>query len=423
MNTPMPSMTRLLVRTLSASFVLAVMLAGCATDGPDTDREISPGPTSMLDPTDYDANRVAIEQFYHRDFLNYWERHGLPATARLDLLLDNSRNGTTSAFAALKAVFDRGAFVSALEAGELPALFTTLYRQRIDAGMEPWPAATRAIRELVIAADLEREIDMPDDRDMAPTEILASVFSVAFPQAAELYAPSAAGKQPKVPLEPPQDPVCQPGSNAFEPMVTSRPPGTDDNDTSSTRDWTDISGILWDTTYNASCVAQAVGPCAAKLGIRGDGISGDTMTCSDWNDLSRAVGAVERGPGGTRMSKVNEWFRGKGYCASIAYDGLFESACDEARKAHARGCNVLMHYSDPNGGSAHVEMVRSLSTNADDSEKCTVATFSWGQRETVGYDRGSYSGKTDGRRYRNQNEAKSYLEGTGNAKLYYYCPC
>lgn len=147
------------------------------------------------------------------------------------------------------------------------------------------------------------------------------------------------------------------------------------------------------------------------------------MTCSDWNDLSRAVGAVERGPGGTKMSNVNEWFRGKGYCASIAYDGPFESACDEARKAHARGCNVLMHYSDPAGGSAHVEMARSLSTDANDSGKCTVATFSWGQRETVEYDRGSYSGKSDGRRYRNPTEAKSYLEGTGNAKLYYYCPC
>lgn len=53
------------------------------------------------------------------------------------------------------------------------------------------------------------------------------------------------------------------------------------------RKWTEVSSILWDTTYNSSCGAQSVGPCAAKIGLLDA-----EMTCEDWNDLSRDLGAV-----------------------------------------------------------------------------------------------------------------------------------
>ena len=147
------------------------------------------------------------------------------------------------------------------------------------------------------------------------------------------------------------------------------------------------------------------------------------MTCQDWNQLSRALGAEERGSGGASLSGIASWFRGKGYCASTAYDGAFESACNEARKALARGCDVLMYYKDDANTSAHIEMVRGITTNANDSEQCSVRTWSWGQRESVTYDSGRYSNKSDGRRYRTAGEAKSYLEGSGKAKLIYYCSC
>jgi hypothetical protein len=66
-------------------------------------------------------------------------------------------------------------------------------------------------------------------------------------------------------------------------------------------------------------------------------------------------------------------------------------------------------------------MVTKIDTDPNDSRKATVTTLSWGQSATVTYNRGEYSNKSDGQRYKADPNKKSYLQGTGNATFYYYC--
>ena len=95
---------------------------------------------------------------------------------------------------------------------------------------------------------------------------------------------------------------------------------------------------------DASCVGQGLGLCLAKLGVL-DPLSKDEATaCAQWVALGEALGSKpwgEDGVGAT-VSEMSRYARGKGVTVSTAWNGLFETSCQEAAAALTRGCNVLV---------------------------------------------------------------------------------
>ena len=367
------------------------------------------------DPTDYDFDRPFVAEFYQSDPQGYWALHGFPALSRLSNQLEDLAINPLGAFDGISSAFDEPSFLGALETGDLPQDFIGQVNAFLDLGLSTLEALLESIRLFV------RELDSLDPVEDAQRiseihQTFATVFKVAFtPSEIETLAPEA---QKEFSTDPPPN-----GGNSYDRHefdsfsrdLDTPTPGPDDNDTSTERKWTEITTVHWKTTYNASCVAQAVGPSAAKLGILKE-----KMTCKDWNDLSRKLGADE-GEAGASQSDVAAWYRGHGYGCSRAWDGLFESACEEAKKALDRGCDVVMRYRSPDDTKGHQEMVTGITVDSSDDEKCTVTTLSWGQAATVTYDSGNYSDKSDGMRYRQEGEDKSYLERDGSAFLLYYC--
>jgi hypothetical protein len=231
--------------------------------------------------------------------------------------------------------------------------------------------------------------------------MLGQAFAMTFEASSLLAIDILAEKKGAVP---------QPQNNVITCAV---PTGADDHKTVGPIPWNEVSTpTAWNTTYDASCVAQATGPCAAKLGI-----IPSTVTCEQWNDLSKELQAST--PHHGDIDKQNDWFEKHGYTKSWAYDGPSESACSEAAKALKRGCDVILTYEASDGSASHQEMVTEITGASDDSTSCEVFTLSWGQSAVVGYNGGTYEGKSDGARY---GEKGKWLAGTGKARFRYYCP-
>jgi hypothetical protein len=163
----------------------------------------------------------------------------------------------------------------------------------------------------------------------------------------------------------------------------------------------------------------AVGASLAKLGV----ISTNT-TCQFWNELSRLLGATP-GTLGAYPSDIAAFYASLGYGCNQAYDGPFESAVEEAKKALERGCDVQIDYYKTDRSRGHTEMVTGITIDPNNSSKATISTLSWGSGATVTYtgssSGGTYSGKSDGQSYRKSNETVSYLEQTGISVIRYYC--
>ena len=138
------------------------------------------------------------------------------------------------------------------------------------------------------------------------------------------------------------------------------------------------------------------------------------MDCAAWNSLGQQLSATPGTPGAPAGS-WSSWYQARGYGCTIAKDGPLESAREEARKAHNRGCDVLLHYIPDGGGQSHIEMVAGF---PPDTLGESVSTLSWGTVANVTVIFGRFFSKTDAGRY----GANSFLSRSGSAVFYYYCP-
>ncbi len=370
------------------------------------------------DTTDYSADRPDMTGFYTNDPVGYWATNGIPALARLADINQDLGNSPMPAFEGLQPAYSEVLFTNALMQGLLPPDFENLIAMQLAEGMTPWQALVSSLRTNVMQLD---EIIQQSGTNAAATgpiyQTLTAVFQTAFnPAGLSALIPEPGKTYPFPPTTNGPDLIDIFGSDAHDEMLVSSAPNN--NNTNVLTTWDRVTTAPTGTTYNASCVAQAVGPCSAKLGILGNNVSPKI-----WNDLSKDVGA-KPGQASGKISGVASYYDSKGYSATRAWNGLFglskESALEEAKAALDRGCDVLVCYSK--GGKSHMEMVTGIEIEAGSKGyKGTVNTLSWGTAAHFSYDNGSYSGKSDGSEYRKQGEQKSYLEGTGTADLYYYC--
>jgi hypothetical protein len=371
-----------------------------------------------LDTTDYNADRTNMTAFYTNNLVGYWVTNGIPALARLADMKQDLGDSPMPAFEGLQPAYSEVVFTNALKLGLLPPAFASLVNMQLEQGMTPWQALLGSLRTNILQLD---EIIQTSGSNAPATgpiyQTIATVFQTAFyPGGLQSLVPEPQKTYPFPPQTNGPDWQNYFGSDAFtERLITS---GPNNNNTNVFTTWDRVSSPPTGTTYNASCVAQAVGPCSVKLGLISTNVSPKI-----WNDLSKEVGAKPGQPG-ANQSGVASYYKSKGYSASRASNGLFglstESALEEAKAALDRGCDVLVVYSQ--GGESHEEMVTEINIlPGSRGYKGTVRTLSWGSSAQFSYDNGSYSNKSDGRDYRGPNENKSYLEGTGTANFYYYC--
>lgn len=371
-----------------------------------------------LDNTDYTVDRPDTTAFYTNDVAGYWVTNGIPTLARLADIKQDLGDDPMPAFEGLEPAYSEVLFTNALMQGLLPPDFEDLVLTQLEEGMTPWQALVSSLRTNVMQLDEDGE---ESGTNAAATnaiyQTIAAVFQSAFnPAGLAALMPEPGKTYPFPPATNGPDWMDIYGSDAFDDLVLTS--GANNNNTNTFSTWDHVTSPPTGTTYNAACVAQAVGPCSVKLGLIGNNVSPKI-----WNDLSKDVGATAGGEGAT-TSGVGSYYNSKGYSATRAWNGLFglstESALEEAKAALDRGCDVLVRYSK--NGHGHQEMVTGIEIEAGSKGyKGTISTLSWGQAAHFSYDNGSYSNKSDGRRYRGEGEAKSYLEGTGTVDLYYYC--
>jgi uncharacterized repeat protein (TIGR01451 family) len=370
------------------------------------------------DPTDYNADRLALTEYYTNSPNGYWVTNGIPALARLAGMRQDLGDDPMPAFEGMEPGYSGIPFTNALQLGLLPPGFALLVNQQLAEGMTPWQALLNALRTNVLKLDQIIAQSGTNDPKVGPIyQTLSNVFQYAFnPSALQALTPPPQKNY----HFPPQLTGCNFidffGTDAFSLVLPSN--GPNDNNTNVLSTWDSVTQPPAGTTHNASCVAHAVGPSAAKLGIISSNVSAKA-----WNDLSKALKA-KPGEGSASMADVAAWYNSHGYGATRAWNGVFglstESALEEAKAALGRGCDVLVCYIS--GGKSHLEMVTEIDILAGSrGYKGTVKTISWGQSAQFSFDNGSYSNKSDGRRYRKSDEPKSYLEGMGTAEFYYYC--
>jgi hypothetical protein len=399
-------------------FLLSLLvLAGCPDE--KEPEEPPPGPVELeRDPTDYRRDRPTMEQFYKADPLGYWASYGLPPLARLAEALQGDGEDAAQVFSGIAQDFRESEFLAALERRTLPSDFASHATPVLEQGGTAWEAFLAGTRNLVQELDIVRAEQGPSAPRLAQiTASLRTVMEISFTPAGLAVLAPEGSKVFTTERPPPANPVCQAGTDPFTSTPAPPSPAPDDQDTSTSIAWDKIEFITWRTTYNAACVAHAFGACGAKLGL-----FDNQVTCKEWNEFSQAVGAVP-GQLGSNMDKACNWFRTQGYCCSTAQNGQGSTACAEAAAALRRGCDVMLHYESSDHTKAHVEMVRGFVSGSPDNGECSVLTLSWGKSSSVTYDNGTFSGKRDGRRYRQPGETSSYLEGSGIGTLYYYCRC
>ncbi len=393
---------------------LALLLAlACAKDDlPQPEPEANPN--VVLDLTDYESGRPNVARHYLDDVLSYWAKSGFPALARLSRINESIGEDPFMNFTMVLSAFDEQAFLESLESKQLPAELTDVYN-RYAAEMPVREALIYTIRDLTSEMDQYRFRAKDPAREEAVQALFLELLSNAFNRETLISFSPKEDKEYKNEIPPILDQQCASGMDYFASLVeTPEPPAEDDNDTSNPIPWGEVKTVNWKTTHNGACAALAVGACAAKLGL-----VPDSVTCELWNDLSEDICATAEG--GAYSSKIAKYFDENGYECSTAWDGWFESACEEAKAALDRGCDVNIVYVSADGTKAHREMVTGINVSDANDENCSVSTLSWGQGATVNYKGGKYSGKSDGRRYRQMGEPKSYLEGSGTARLIYYC--
>jgi hypothetical protein len=407
---------------------VAVWLALCMSGCPETTPPPPPDPLAegaQVDALD-SQGRAASAAFYAADPSGYWARDGLPPLIRL---AHRRGPGGIETLAPLAQAFDSERFIVAVERRSLRPQELNDEAGALLGTAQPWEVWLRLTEETVARLDTARAEyawSTPPQAE-ALTVSLRSLFDAGFlVEQLTALAPRPT-KEHEAGLSGLPEQICFAGADRFSDAVAGRPDtGSDDDDTDKTVAWRDIQqpAELWNTTYNAACMALATGSCAAKLGLEG---FGPEVGGKQWNDLSRELGA-EPGDSGAPPSGLPRFFQERGYCFHVAWDGPLESACEEADAALVRGCDVLHMYYGPSG-AGHVETVDDVTPDSSDDTRCTVETLSWGRSETVTYQGsrpstrgGTFSGKSDGHRYAPEGK-ESYLQGSGRALFVYFCRC
>jgi hypothetical protein len=370
------------------------------------------------DPTDYQADRPAVAQFYSADPQSYWVHFGIPPLARLSTLLQDGGNNPTNAFEGLMLGFNEPMFSSALEGGQLPQEFSNHVAGFEMAGQPPGVALINTFRGYVGELDTV----LAQQGTNAPRVLqIYQLFNDVFPHAFQTN-----GLAPLVP---------QPSKVFIQPVVTNHinwvdlhysdtfttniPPivtPPDNTNTTTHTPWAKITNSIWNTTYNGACAAVATGASLAKCD---PGRFPADTTCQFWNDFSCLLGTGNVTTHvGAYQSGIAAFYASFGYSCEEAYSGYFESAAEEAKKALDRGCDVTITYVSADGKNAHVEMVEAITLDPGNSEHATVHTLSWGHHPSVDVNNGTFSGKTDGT---STYGAGSWLAGTGKATFRYYC--
>lgn len=349
------------------------------------------------------ASRAATHDYYQADVVGYWARHGLPALARLADIRERYGLDPRAAFAETEAYLDGAQLSFMAEMGQLsPALEARFFAAGGAApGAVMEDVVMTMIRDIVLDGDAATPAAPPNANPNNPsTPLLLELYPIAYPGLGAAFAP-AASKECSQTAAPLLDNAgflqCQLGCSPADAelpgcsgvQTTGVDAGPDDNDTTkNVTTWDNVTGVLWHTTYNPSCVGQGLGQCLAKLGELPQ-----QVTCEAWNDFGQSVGTKAGGSGATPDDQ-NAYLEGLGYCVSTAYDGLSESACEEAKAAlNRRGCDVIFDWPD------HQEMVTGIDIDANDDEKCIAHTSSWGSPATVQYASGKASYKSDKSRY------------------------
>jgi hypothetical protein len=345
-------------------------------------------------------SRGEMHSFYQQSPLTYWVHHGMPPLVRrMGFLLDYGEPPSAAqdaVFGFLQPLLDMPSLQSYLQSGPPEAPFFADL-------LGPPPAPPLLFFHRVIAF-IVNAVHMFDTQNVpAHLDSYRLLITHSFPSLLE-QAPPAPSKD------------CANDESTLLAVVDGtigrleRPPRPDDNnpDPAKRFKWTNITGVMWDTTYNPSCVGQAYGPCLRKLGAAG---LRDDVDCPGWNDFGRTIGSVPGQPGATPRN-IEASMRALGFACSTAYDGLFESACEEIKKALARGCDATFYW------PVHVEMILDVHIDPNDSTKCTVVTSSWGRRATVVYKDGKASDKSDRNRY---GDADRTFPNGARARMVYYC--
>ncbi|MEM7105176.1 MAG: hypothetical protein AAF502_18710 [Bacteroidota bacterium] len=402
---------------ISILMILLIAFTGCVKDEvPVIPTPVDNNRVFPQDPTDYLADRGSIYDFYKSNPQAYFGQFGVPPLARLGRLNESLGGNPFSAFKMMQAFYNDEAFIQAVEQGFIHPEFAQVYIENLNSN--PFAAIVLAFLTYTDQMDVYLNEGLTEDPNVLLIyQIFTEVVTYAFdPAMFDALAPIPE-KEYVTPLpENGIDALGFCGMDSFTEVLCQNPVNNeDDNDTSTDIDWDDVSSIPWKTTYNGACATLATGACAAKLGILDDDVN-----CSEWNDLSEDIGATP-GKIGAPISGINDYFEGEGYGVSEAWDGWSESAVEEAEAALGRGCDVMLYYESADGTAAHIEVVTDIDVDGSDDTKGTITTLSWGRSATTTYDSGSYSDKSDGNRYRQAGENKSYLEGTGKAKLIYYC--
>ncbi|HEV8542166.1 MAG TPA: IPT/TIG domain-containing protein, partial [Verrucomicrobiae bacterium] len=380
-----------------------------------------------LNPVDYNRDRPAVASFYWRDPVNYWATYGVPTLARLANMQTDLGSANMEAFNGFLTAFDSSKFMNALQTHLLPDQFESLARSYLTNNPNLTNAYINSFITLVAVDD--KLSSCPDlfRTNCLKTNQLSSVFAKVLTNTANVNTlTNWAPQTNKIFFNPSQQTntpsinwVDTHGSDAFAvTQITTAHSG--DNDTSFTKKWSDItSSTIWNTTLNGACANVAVGASLAKLGV-----GPAETTCRFWNELAGLMGTTTNIVG-AYDDGIAGLYKSLGYGCNGAYDGPIESAVEEAKKALARGCDVQIDYTSADGTRGHTELVHSITIDPTDSSKATISTLSWGQNATVSYSGGvlggTYSGKSDGSRYRKTTETSSWLEVSGSATLRYYC--
>jgi hypothetical protein len=385
-----------------------------------------------LDPTDYDSTRDPIRSFYDSDVPTYWATWGLPPLARRSHVIEDGGGDYRQPFAGLAQAFDANAFTNGVELATLPKSFVQQATTQLMTGAAPWDACIFALRAMVDASDQAVFTEGATAALVAQTAAdLRAVFVAVF-TAADIDALAPTGQKQFDAATPPNfpDEVCS--ATAYESPVAAADGGdagdggeggTDDHNTASKVAWVDISNAHdWDVTYNAACIAVAVGACASEADPQI--FDSPEADCELYNTLSKNLGAKPGQLGGYESNR-DTWFKARGYCGARAWSGPFETACAEAFSAWQRGCDLFIDYKNPDpkksGHTEHVEHVNWGGPGSGDS--CDLDTRSWGQQSSVHYGGGNFSGKSDAQRYGGPGSSGAWLGETHSAHLTYYCKC
>ena len=379
-----------------------------------------------LDLTDYNRDRPAVAAFYHRDPVAYWATFGIPALARLSIMRQNLGLDPWISFEGFLQAFDTNKFLTSLKKDEIPPPLRTLVTNELAQGASLTNAFLKSLVALVSSGDSTNCLEAFRTNCLM-TNSYVPVFTKVMTNAMSTnkwggWAPltnKTLFHQDQLTNYAPNW-IDQHGSDSYARNTRPVASTNDDSNTTFHINWDAITtSSTWNTTYDAACAAVAVGASLAKLGA----ISTNT-TCQFWNDLSRLLGATP-GTLGAFASDISDFYGTLGYGCNQAYDGPFESAAAEAKKALERGCDVQIYYYSLDGSRGHTEIVTGITIDPNNSSNATISTLSWGSSATVTYTGsvtgGEFSGKSDGQAYRKPGETDSYLEQTGISVIRYYC--